>query len=112
MSNPFTQIPASVRKWLYLAYGVVGLVLGALQVADVENVAGLSTDKALQVLAYVGLALGFTAASNISTIPDEKVQSYTEKGTTTGVVAGPAAELPTGEPVQPPVAADFILGKA
>jgi len=112
MSNPFTQIPASARKWLYLAYGVVGLVLGALQVADVENVAGLSTDKALQVLAYVGLALGFTAASNISTIRDDEVQSYTDKGTPTGVVAGPAAELPTGTPVQPPKDADFILGKA
>lgn len=66
MLNPLTQIPASVRKWLYLAYGVVGLVLGALQVADVQSLGDLSTDKALQVLAYVGLALGFTAAANVT----------------------------------------------
>lgn len=66
MPNPLQLIPASVRRWLYLAYGLAGLILGACQVADVEHFGPIVTDTALEVLAYVGLALGFTAASNVT----------------------------------------------
>lgn len=64
--NPFQQIPANVRKWLYVAYGVVGLVLGGFQVAQQDTILGADVVTCLAVLAYVGMALGFTAASNIS----------------------------------------------
>lgn len=114
MQNPLTQIPARVRFWLYLAYGVVTLALGGLQAADVHDVHGVSVVGSLAFLGFVGTVLGFTAASNVSAIPDSAVQSYTDPGTLTGVAAGPAADVPTGAPVQPPKPADFpdILGKA
>ena len=66
MPNPLQQIPANVRRWLYLAWGVVGLVLGACQVAQVDSLGPVAVDTALEVLGYVGLALGFTAASNVT----------------------------------------------
>jgi len=66
MPNPLQQIPANVRRWLYLAWGVAGLILGACQVADVAALGPVAVDTALEVLAYVGLALGFTAAANVT----------------------------------------------
>lgn len=51
-------IPAKMRKYFYASYGMVAVVLGALQIAEVN------TGKASEVLVYVGIALGFTAASN------------------------------------------------
>lgn len=66
MPNPFTQIPATVRKWIYLAYGIVGLFLGGCQVIDVSTLGDFPVIKALALLAYVGTALGFTAASNVT----------------------------------------------
>lgn len=67
--NPLTSIPPKVRKVLYLVYGVVGLVLGAFQVAGVDAVGPVDVSTALAVYAYVGVALGFTAGSNVDT-PD------------------------------------------
>lgn len=107
MQNPLTQIPAKVRYWLYLAYGLVTLVLGGLQAAGVHDVRGVSVVGALAFLGFAGTVLGFTAASNVSAIPDAQVQSYSDPSGPTGVAAGPAADVPTGAPVQPPLAADF-----
>lgn len=81
--NPFTAIPPKVRQWLYLAYGVVGLVFASVityttAVGDAvpEWVAGSSA-----VLVVVGTALGFTAASNIDgpkhRAPDQPNAPYT-----------------------------------
>lgn len=59
MSNPLTDIiPAAWRKYLYAAFGLASLVVGALIVAGVD--VGAASD----VLVYVGAALGLTAASN------------------------------------------------
>lgn len=106
MQTPLTDVlPPGARKYVYAALTLAGLCLGAYKAAQgdwLEFAGGLLS------------ALGFgTAASNVSRIPDSRVQSYTDQTTPTGVVAGPAADLPTGTPVQPPRGADFnILGKA
>jgi hypothetical protein len=71
-ANPLVNIFGSaLRGRLYAVYAVVGLVIGSVQagysaVADrgVEVPAGVQV--ALAVYAYLGIALGFTAASNVS----------------------------------------------
>ncbi|HET6561775.1 MAG TPA: hypothetical protein VFG72_07865 [Marmoricola sp.] len=71
-ANPLVNIfgPAT-RARLYAIYAVAGLLIGSVQagysaVADrgVEVPAGIQV--ALAVYAYLGIALGFTAASNVS----------------------------------------------
>lgn len=71
MGNPLTDVlPATYRKIAYLIYGLVGVGIGATQVGFVAA----NTDQptwltvALAVFAYIGIALGFTAAAN--TPPD------------------------------------------
>lgn len=68
--NPFTSIPPKVRQGIYLCYAVVGLILGALQVYGTEQVGSLDVSKCLEVLAYIGVPLGFTAASNVPSYED------------------------------------------
>jgi hypothetical protein len=64
MDNPLTGLlPTKVRKFLYAAFYVAGIVLGALQVAEVN------TGKAPEVLAYIGAALGLLAANNVRHTP-------------------------------------------
>jgi hypothetical protein len=97
MPNPFAKIPARVRYWLYVAYSVVALVFGALQIASVKHVGPVVVGTVMQELAFLGLALGFTAASNVTT-------------TNTATVEAPAdvAILPTDGTEEP----RGILGKA
>lgn len=65
--NPLTQIlPAAARKYLYAAFALAGLVVGALAIG------GVDVRQAPDVLAYIGIALGLTAASNTPSVePDE-----------------------------------------
>lgn len=58
-----------VRKPIYAIYAVLGLILGATQVAFSAAEAGqpVQLTVALAVYAFVGTALGFTAASNTPT---------------------------------------------
>ena len=57
--NPLTEIvPARYRKYLYAAYALAGIIVGVLAVA------GVDVRTAPEVLAYLGVALGITAASN------------------------------------------------
>lgn len=59
--NPLQDVlTPKIRAFLYAAYALAGLVLGAL------SVAGVDTGKTAAVLAYVGVALGLTAASNVT----------------------------------------------
>lgn len=69
MTNPFTDYPR-VRRAAYLAYSLVALILGALQVYGTEHVGELDVSKLLEVMAYLGLVLGFTAASNVPSYKD------------------------------------------
>lgn len=54
-------IPARFRKYVYAAFALAGLVTGALAIA------GVDVGKTPDVLAYLGVALGLTAASNTPT---------------------------------------------
>lgn len=65
--NPLVNVlTPAVRKYLYAAYALAGVILGACSVANVD------TGKAADVLAYVGVALGLTAAANASVTPATK----------------------------------------
>lgn len=70
MNNPFTSIPPKVRQALYLIYGTVALILGALQVYGTEDIGALDVGKCMEVMAYIGVPLGFTAASNTPSYAD------------------------------------------
>lgn len=60
------NLPEQARRTIYSAYAVLGLALGATQVgfsaADAGQPVWLTV--ALAVFAFVGTALGFTAAQN------------------------------------------------
>lgn len=58
MTNPLTVIPAKFRKYVYAAFALAGIVVGALAVA------GVDVGKAPDVITYLGIAFGLTAASN------------------------------------------------
>lgn len=63
--NPLHEIvPAAYRRYLYAAFSLACIVVGALAVADVE------VGKAPDVLAYLGGALGLVAASNTPSKPE------------------------------------------
>ena len=72
-TSPLTgAISAPVREKLYLVYTLVGLVIGAIQVAYAATDGTPQPDWltiALAVYAYVGIALGATAASNTNPTP-------------------------------------------
>lgn len=71
--NPLTLIPDQVRKGIYVAYTAVGVAIGAVQVGYVA-VNATQPDAltiALAVYAYIGVALGLTAASNVQSSSDD-----------------------------------------
>lgn len=65
--NPLTYIPAAVRQYVYVGFGILGIVIGAIQTAFVAAALGQPAwlTISLSVYAYLGIALGFTAASNV-----------------------------------------------
>ena len=64
--NPLTNIPAKYRLWIYSVFSLVGVVIGALDVAHVDSIGSWPLDTVKDVYAYLGLALGLTAASNVT----------------------------------------------
>lgn len=67
--NLLTQIPAPIRKLIYSGYALAILIVGSIQAAyesmeDTQTPGWLKI--ALAVLAYLGVPLGLTAASNVS----------------------------------------------
>lgn len=64
-------IPPSVRGPLYAAFALVGLVLGAIQIAfsAAETGRPVWLTVALAVYPFVGAGIGFTAASNTPSPP-------------------------------------------
>ena len=65
--NPLTLIPDSVRQVVYVVYACAVIGVGAVQVGfvSVDAAQPPALTVALAVLAYLGAALGITAASNI-----------------------------------------------
>ena len=61
------EIPARVRQWIYIVYGLVGLIVGAIAVAyaAVDAAAPDWFRITLAVYALVGPAVGVTAGSNV-----------------------------------------------
>ena len=53
-------IPAPARRYVYAAFSLVGLILGAMQIA------GVDVATALGVYAFVATATGLTAYANTS----------------------------------------------
>lgn len=78
--NPLVgALTPQLRKWLYALYALAGLVVGVLAAADVD------VQKAPDVLAYLGVALGLTAASNVPT-PDTDEPGGDPEGGEVGIV--------------------------
>ena len=66
--NPLSNNPA-LRKTVYTAFWLVGLALGATQVAFASTSAGQPDwlTVALAVYAFLGTGVGYTASANTST---------------------------------------------
>jgi hypothetical protein len=73
MSNPLTDIlPPAARKTVYFVYALIGFVFGAIQVgygAAPHSAIPAWLKIALAVYAFVGTAIGATAASNVAGPP-------------------------------------------
>lgn len=74
MLNLVDIIPAEWRKPIYAIYAVLGVILGAVQIALDPDPSWLMTTMA--VYAFVGGAIGFVASAN--TIPTKAVAVDTE----------------------------------
>lgn len=64
-------VPAQPRKWIYGIYSTIGLALGAVQAAYGAVNAGTPNwmKASLAVYAFLGTAVGATAASNVNPSP-------------------------------------------
>ena len=87
MNNPLTVLPAAARRWLYLAYAVLGPVLVWTQAK------GWTGDSEYALWIGLGTALGLLAAAN-TTSPVAVVDVESPSGE----VAGEASDLPKGTP--------------
>lgn len=67
--NPRVTLPPQVRGPLYVAYGIIGVVIGAVQVgfASAELGQPMWLTVSLSVYAFLGAAFGLTAGSNTTT---------------------------------------------
>jgi uncharacterized membrane protein YfcA len=71
MSTLTDILPAPTRKVVYTTYALVGLCLGAVQAGygALSNVSPDWMKVALAVYAFIGTAVGATAASNVQPPP-------------------------------------------
>lgn len=74
MLNLVDIIPAEWRKPIYAVYAVLGVILGAVQIALDPDPGWLMTTMA--VYAFVGGAIGFVASAN--TVPTKDVPADAE----------------------------------
>lgn len=75
-------IPAQYRKAVYALYALAATVVGALNVADVN------TGKAVDVIAYLGIAVGAVAAGNTAETPRRGEDGVSDFGLLAAVVIG------------------------
>ncbi len=73
-------IPAKVRGYVYTTFGFLGLGFGATQVGYAAAEAGQPVwlTVALSVYAFLGVGIGYTAASNTPAAPSELVGEVLE----------------------------------
>ena len=69
MSTLTNILPAPTRKVVYTLYSVVGLCIGAVQAGfgALDNATPAWMKVVLAVYAFIGTAVGATAASNVDT---------------------------------------------
>lgn len=65
--NVLTAIPALYRKWLYLAYTLALVIWGAISLAYTDPDPDW-INKGGDILQYLGVALGLTAAANVTAL--------------------------------------------
>lgn len=68
--NPLTALSPKVRRAFYVTAAFVGLFLGGCQVYGAETFGPVDVSKALEVLGYISVALGLTAAANTPSYVD------------------------------------------
>ncbi len=80
--NPFQIIPPTVRKWLYLTYGVTSLALTCVTayVTALGQPIPSWVVGGAAVLVPVGTALGFTAGANVTPDPPTEPVDPSEYG--------------------------------
>lgn len=59
-------LPSSFRKVLYWVVAILGLTLGVLQAADVEDLGPITMTQALNVFAFLSPIAGLVAVANVS----------------------------------------------
>ncbi len=72
MQNPLVGfLTPGIRQKIYAGYALIGLLLGAAQVGFSAAAQGQPTwlTVVLAIFAFIGTALGATAASNVQTAP-------------------------------------------
>ena len=71
-------IPSRYRTTVYAVYATLGVLVGSVQVAYAAAEAGQPTwlTVALAVYAYVGGAIGYTAATHVPSAPDVAADPY------------------------------------
>ena len=72
MANPLTDVlTPEIRKAVYFVYASAGLIVGGIQVAygSVNEITPDWLKITLAVYAFIGTAIGATAASNVSPPP-------------------------------------------
>ena len=72
MQNPLVGfLTPGIRQKIYAGYAFIGLLLGATQVGFSAAAHGQPTwlTVVLAIFAFIGTALGATAASNVQTAP-------------------------------------------
>lgn len=71
--NPLQQIPASVRRWLYVTYALTGTGVASVATyctATHQDVPSWSIGVAAVLAGPLALLFGATAASNVSDPPE------------------------------------------
>ncbi len=83
--NPLVGIlPANVRQKIYVAYALIGFIIGAVQVGLSAAGQGQPTwlTVVLAVFAFVGAPLGATAAANVKKPAADPVQPAASQAVT------------------------------
>ena len=90
------DLPAPVRKALYVLVTLLGLTLGVLQAVDVSEIGPLSMTEALQVYAFLSPLAGVVAVANVGKPTGDPAAGSAALG---DVVADHGIDMSAFEPV-------------
>ncbi|MBA2952892.1 hypothetical protein GON03_22970 [Nocardioides sp. MAH-18] len=103
------DLPAPVRKALYVAVTLLGLALGVLQAVDVSEIGPLSMTQALQVYAFLSPLAGVVAVANVGRPAGDAAGSAMGSAALGDLVADHGIDMSAFEPVG---AIDDVYGGA